>query len=123
MKELHLEIRSLTTTFNIEGLKEAAKIRIQSILSFLVFAGHGFVGEQVKNLVVVYQLDALGMQAYKVCTVFSIRTSIAIFDAEQICIGAIDAFTERNTDLGNCDMTCIADSKQISAFFVFFAAV
>ena len=48
-------------------------------------------------------------------TVFAAVAPDAGIDAEKVGIGAIEAFSKRNTDLWNRDFAGIADSKNVLA--------
>ncbi len=96
--------------------------QLQTVSVFLFFTGHRFVREQVKNLIIIYQLNTFGMQAYKMSTIFSIIATATVFNTEQVCIGAIDAFSKRDTDLWNCNPTCVAYGEKIGTLPVFLTA-
>jgi hypothetical protein len=70
-------------------------------------------GIQVKNLVLIYKLNALRIQADEMSAVLSIFLSHAGIHAEQICIRAVDAFAQRYADLGYGDPAGIADREEI----------
>jgi hypothetical protein len=69
------------------------------------------IGEKVEHPVVVNEMHALCVKAYEVCAVFAVLLAFARFDAKQVSIGAIDAFSQRDAGFGNRDATFAADGE------------
>jgi hypothetical protein len=84
-------------------------------------ARHSLIREQIKYLIPVDEMDALGVQAYKMSAVLAIVASFAGFNAEQVRIRAIDAFSQRNTDFGHRNAAGTADCNKILAGLVMLA--
>jgi hypothetical protein len=55
-------------------------------------------------LFVVYELNSFGVQPHEMSAVFPTFAPDAGIDAEQVRIGAIDAFSERDADFRHGDM-------------------
>jgi len=84
-------------------------------------AGHAQDREKIEYLILVDQVYTFGVQTDEVSAVFAVISAHAGIDAEQICVRAIDALPEGNTDLRHHDFACITDNKEIVAFNVILA--
>lgn len=71
-------------------------------LPFL-FSRHAFLWEKIKNLIVLDEVNTLGVKADEVCAVFSVIASNAGINTVEVGIGTVDAFPHGNTYLGHGD--------------------
>lgn len=76
-------------------------------------ARHFKNGEQIENVVLVNQLDSLRAQPDKVGAILAVVPAFAMIDAKQVGIGAVAAFTEGDTDLGDGNPAGAADCEQV----------
>lgn len=94
---------------------------ISSVL--FLFARHRLVGKEVKNAIIIDEMNPFGMKPDKVSAVFATVTALTGVDAKQVGISTIEAFPQRNTDFGYCNIACVADGKKVFAFVVMLAAL
>jgi hypothetical protein len=81
-------------------------------------ARHSQDREHVKDLAVVDQVRPFRVQTNKVGAIFPAFAANAGIDAEQVGIRTVDAFRQRDTDLGNGDFTGTANREEVPAGYV-----
>jgi hypothetical protein len=69
-------------------------------------------------LIFIDEMNSLGVQPNKMSAVLTILVPNARFDAEQVRVGAVDAFSQGHADFGNDDLAGITDSKEVLALNV-----
>jgi hypothetical protein len=84
-------------------------------------AGHFQDREQVKDPAVVDQVHPFRVQTDKVGAIFPAFAANAGIDAEQVGVRTVDAFRERDADLGNGDFTGTANREEVPAGYVMLA--
>jgi hypothetical protein len=94
---------------------------IRSVL--LLVARHRLVGKEVKNAIIIDEMNPFGMKPDKVSAVFATVTALTGFDAKQVGISTIDAFSQRNTDFGYSNIALVADGEKVFALAVMLAAL
>jgi len=88
-----------------------------------LFARHRLVGKEVKNAIVIDEMNPFGMKPDKVSAVFTTVTALTGVDAEQVGISTIEAFPQRNTDFGYRNIARVADGKKVFALVVMLAVL
>jgi len=61
---------------------------------------------------------ASGAEAHKVRAVLPHFAAEALVDAEQVSVGAIDAFSQGDADFGHGDVASVADGEEVFALAV-----
>jgi hypothetical protein len=92
-------------------------------LVLFLFARHRLVGKEVKNAIIINELNPFGMKPDKVSAVFATVATLTGVDAKQVGISTIEAFPQRNTDFGYCNIARVADGKKVFALVVMLAAL
>ena len=88
----------------------------------LLLTRHSLIWKKIKNIAIVDQMHSFGIKSYEVRAELAILAAFAGFDAEQIRIGTISTFAQRNTDFGNGDMTGVTYGEEILTFSIILAA-
>ena len=68
-------------------------------------------------------MNSLGMQTNEMSAVFPALIPNARFDTEQVRVGAVDALSQRHTNLGDDDVAGTADCKQVLTYNISRAAL
>lgn len=100
---------------------ESCSQRLELLLLFR--SGNVQLRENIKNLIIVDQVKSFALQPDEMRAIFPAFFSNTGIHTEKIGVSAIAAFSQRDANLRNSNMACIADGKQILAHDVMLAVL